>query len=133
MSWMKRHVRYTTASATMSLKCQGALYSVASSISCGDASCSPHAGHFPVTGLGFEGRARHGVQTRAVRLADDDRHLRYRRLGHRRHHLGAVPDDALTLDGGADHEPRHVGEEHERHVERVAQVDEASALVRRID
>jgi hypothetical protein len=44
-------------------------------------------------------------------------------------HLGAVADDARVLDLGADHEARHVLQEHQRDVERVADLDEVRGLV----
>jgi hypothetical protein len=53
--------------------------------------------------------------------------------GHRRDHLRAVADDALPLDRGPDHEPGHVVQEDQRHVERVAHRDEAGGLVRGVD
>ena len=43
-----------------------------------------------------------------------------------------MADDPLLLDRGADDEPRHVVQEHQRDVERVAQPDEARRLVRRV-
>src|SRR5579864_1804313 len=42
--------------------------------------------------------AVHDVVTRAVRLAQDHRDLRHRRLRGRVEHLRAVPDDAFLLD-----------------------------------
>ena len=44
-----------------------------------------------------------------------------------------MPDDALPLHGGADHEAGHVGEEQQRHVERVAELDEPGGLVGGVD
>ena len=43
-----------------------------------------------------------------------------------------MPDDALALHRRADHEARHVREEHERDIERVAGPDEAGSLVSRV-
>jgi hypothetical protein len=73
--------------------------------------------------------AAHDVVARAVRLAHDDGELGDRRVGGREQHLGAVADDPRLLDPGADHEPGHVDEVHERDPERVAEVDEARGLV----
>ena len=75
----------------------------------------------------------HRVQPRAVGLAHDDRDLRHGRLADGADHLGAVADDALALDLRADHEAGHVGEEQQRHVERVARPDEARGLVGGVD
>jgi hypothetical protein len=79
--------------------------------------------------IGIERRPGHGVQAGPVGLTDDDRQFRHGGLGHRADHLGAVPDDPLTLDLGTDHEPRHVGQEQQRDVERIAGRDEPGALV----
>ena len=70
--------------------------------------------------VGLEGRAGHRVEPGAVGLAHDHRDLRHRRLADRADHLRAVADDPLALDLRADHEAGHVGEEQQRHVERVA-------------
>ena len=43
-----------------------------------------------------------------------------------------MADDALALDLGADHEPGHVGQEHQRDVEGVAAPHEAGRLVGRV-
>ena len=83
--------------------------------------------------VGVERRPGHRVQAGAVGLADDHRDLRHGRLRHRRDHLRAVADDPLALDLRADHEARHVGQEQQRHVERVAGPDEARGLVGRVD
>ncbi len=83
--------------------------------------------------VGLEGRAGHRVEPGAVGLAHDDRDLRHGRLADGADHLRAVADDALALDLRADHEARHVGEEQQRHVERVARPDEARRLVGRVD
>ena len=80
-----------------------------------------------------ERRPAHGVQPGAVRLAHDHADLGHGGLGDGRDHLGPVADDALALDLGADHEAGHVGQEHQRQVEGVAQPDEAGALVGRVD
>ena len=84
-------------------------------------------------GIGRERRPGHRVEAGAVGLADDHRDLRHGRLAHRRHHLRPVTDDALALDGRADHEPGHVGQEDQREVEGVAQPDEAGRLVGGVD
>ena len=84
-------------------------------------------------GVGVEGGAAHGVQPGAVGLAHDDAQLGHGGLGDGGDHLGPVADDALGLDGGADHEAGHVGEEHERDVEGVAQPDEPGRLVGGVD
>jgi hypothetical protein len=47
-------------------------------------------------------------------------------------HLRAVADDPRLLDLRADHEARHVHQEHERDPERVAEVHEARGLVGRV-
>jgi len=44
-------------------------------------------------------------------------------------HLGPVPDDPGVLHLRAHHEPGHVLKKDERHVERVADLDEVSGLV----
>src|SRR6266852_5362879 len=71
------------------------------------------------------GLAAHDEVPRAIGLADHHGHLGHRGLADRIEHLGAVADDALLLDLGADHEARHVLQEDERDVEGVAQHDEA--------
>ena len=81
----------------------------------------------------LECRAGHRVEAGPIRLADDHRELRHRCLGDGGDHLGPVPDDPLALDLGADHEPRDVGEEEQREVERVAAPDETCRLVGRVD
>src|SRR3546814_10472209 len=53
-------------------------------------------------------------------------------LAYRGDHLGAVADDALALHLRADHEPGHVGQEHEWDVEGVAPPDEPGGLVGRV-
>ena len=82
---------------------------------------------------GIEAGPAHRVQAGAVRLAQHDAQLRDGRVGDRRDHLGAVADDPLALDRLADHEAGHVGQEHQRQPERVAQPDEARRLVGGID
>ena len=79
------------------------------------------------------GAAAHDVVAGAVGLADDDGDLRHRRRAHHVEHLRAVADDARVLDLRADHEARHVLQEDERHVERVADLHEARGLVGRVD
>ena len=79
-----------------------------------------------------ERRAGHRVEPRAVGLAHDHRDLRHGRFADRADHLRAVADDAFALDLRADHEARHVGEEQQRDVERVARLDEARGLVGRV-
>ena len=79
--------------------------------------------------VGLERGPGHRVEPGAVGLAHDHRDLRHGRLADRADHLGAVADDALALDLGADHEAGHVGEEQQRHVEGVARPDEARGLV----
>ena len=83
--------------------------------------------------VGLEGRAAHGVEARAVRLAHDDGDLRHGRLADRGDHLGAGADDALPLHLGADHEAGHVRQVEQRDVERVAEPDEPRRLVRAVD
>ena len=83
--------------------------------------------------VGLEGRPGHRVEAGAVGLADDHAELGDGRLGDGADHLGAVADDPLALDRGADHEARHVGEEEQRDVEGVAGLDEAGGLVGRVD
>ena len=56
--------------------------------------------------VGLVGLAAHDEVARAVGLAHHHRDLRHRRLAHGVEHLGAVADDALLLDLGADHEAR---------------------------
>src|ERR1019366_4088688 len=75
----------------------------------------------------------HHVVPGAVRLAENDCHLRHRRLTHRVEHLRAVTDDALLLDLGAHDEPGDILQEYQRNVERVAQPDEARGLVGGVD
>src|SRR5579864_3511383 len=84
-------------------------------------------------GVRFEGRARHAVEAGPVGLAHDHRDLGDGGFGDRRDHLRSVPDDALALDGGPDHEARDVGQEEEGDVEGVAEPDETGRLVRRVD
>src|SRR5947199_179509 len=71
----------------------------------------------------------HDEVSGAVRLAQHHGELRHGRLADRVQHLGAVADDAGALDLRADQEPRHVLQEHQWDVERVAQHDEACGLV----
>src|SRR5207237_2574324 len=68
-----------------------------------------------------------------VRLAYDDGDLRHGGLRYGGDHLGAVADDPLALDGGADHEAGDVGQKEQRDIERVAEPDEAASLIRRDD
>ena len=82
--------------------------------------------------VGLVGAPAHDVVAGAVGLAHDDGDLGHRRRRHRVQHLGAVADDALVLDLRADHEAGHVHEEHQRDVERVADLDEARGLVGRV-
>ena len=44
-----------------------------------------------------------------------------------------MADDPLLLHLGADHEPRHIGQEDQRDVERVAQLHKTGGLVRGVD
>ena len=83
-------------------------------------------------GVGFIGASVHHVIARAVPLAQYDRELRDGRRRYGVEHLGAVPDDPFLLHLRADHESGHVLEEHERDLERIADIDEASRLVRRV-
>src|ERR1019366_8797537 len=64
-----------------------------------------------------------------IHLADHHADLRDGGLGDGADHLGAVPDDALPLDGGAHHEPGNVGQEQQRHAEGIAELDEPGGLV----
>ena len=84
-------------------------------------------------GVGLEPGPGHGVQPGPVRLAHDHADLGHGRLADGGDQLGAVADDALALDLGPDREPGHVGQEHQRQVEGVAQPDEAGHLVGRVD
>ena len=84
-------------------------------------------------GVGLEPGPGHGVQPGPVRLADDHADLGHGGLADGGDQLGPVADDALALDLGPDHEPGHVGQEHQRQVEGVAQPDEAGHLVGRVD
>ena len=61
------------------------------------------------------------------------RDLRHGRLGERVEELRAVPDDAAVLLLRARQEARHVLEDEERDVERVAEPDEPRPLDRRVD
>ena len=80
--------------------------------------------------VGLEPGARHRVEPRSVRLPHRHAEFRHGRLAHRRDQLGPMADDALSLDGRADHEAGHIGQEDQRDVERVAQPDEPRHLVR---
>src|SRR3954451_18232622 len=80
-------------------------------------------------GVRLEAGSGHGVQPGAVGLADHDADLRYRRLGYRGDHLGAVADDALLLHDRTDHEAGDVGQEQQRHIESVAELYEPGRLV----
>src|SRR5262249_18740209 len=89
----------------------------------------------PVVGPGEQepwrvGPAAHRVGAGAVARARQDRDRGDRRVRHRVDQLGAVLDDALLLVLLADHEAGDVLEEHQRHVARVAQLDELRALLR---
>ncbi len=75
------------------------------------------------------GPARHAVIARPERAADDHGDLRHRRCRHRRHHLGAVPGDALVLVFAADHEAGDVLQKDQRHLAHRAQLDEMRALL----
>ena len=79
--------------------------------------------------VGLERRPSHRVEPGAVCLAHDHRDLRDRCFADGADHLRAVPDDPLALDLGPDHESRHVREEQQRDVERVAVPDETGCLV----
>ncbi len=48
-------------------------------------------------------------------------------------HLGSVPDDAFVLDLAADHKARHVHQEQQRHVERIADLHKVRGLVGAVD
>ena len=75
----------------------------------------------------------HGDVGSAVGLAKDDRDLGNRRLGIRIEHLRAVADNALVLLIRARQEARDVDEVQQRNVERIAEADEARALVGSVD
>ena len=64
----------------------------------------------------------------AVGLADDDRDLRHPGPCEPRDDPLVAAEDAAALGVGADHQARHVLEEDEREVERVAEVDERGLL-----
>ena len=76
---------------------------------------------------------RHDVVGPAIGLARDHRDLRHRRLGIGEQQLRAMLDDAVMLLAHARQEARHVDEGQDRNVERVAEADEARALLRRVD
>jgi hypothetical protein len=75
----------------------------------------------------------HDVVGAAVRLSGDQRHLGDGRLGERVQELRPVPDDAAVLLCDPGQEARHVLEDDERDVERVAEAHEARTLVRGVD
>src|SRR5579884_63108 len=74
----------------------------------------------------------HHVVAGAVGLARDHGDLRHGGVGGRVQHLRPVADDPGLLDLRADHEPRHVHQEHERDPIGVHQVDEPRRLVGRV-
>ncbi len=79
-----------------------------------------------------KGPARHAVGSRAVGRADDERDVRDGRVGHRVEHLGALLDDALGLGVLPNHVAGDVLEEHQWHVDLVAELDELRGLLRRL-
>src|SRR5512133_4288574 len=65
-------------------------------------------------GIRIEARPTHGVESRAIGLAHYHADAGRAAAGHGADHLGTMADDALLLHGAADHEARHVAEEHQR-------------------
>ena len=77
-----------------------------------------------------EGPARHAVGAGAVGRADDHREVRHRRVRDRVDHLRALLDDARAASKSLpDHVAGDVLQEHERHVDLVAELDEVRRLL----
>ena len=73
--------------------------------------------------------AGHGLRAEAVALAEDDRPERHGQVGAGDEHPADMADGGARFVLGSDHEPRRVAQEHDRQIERVAQLQEAGGLV----
>ena len=80
-------------------------------------------------GVRIEAGPAHGIEARSVGLAHHHANARCAAAGHGADHLRPVADDALLFHGAADHEARHIAEEHQGKAEGVAEGDEARGLV----
>ena len=97
------------------------------------------ATHDANTGVGphpqkprIESAATHAVVARAITAANDEGEFGHLGTGHRRHHLGAMPSNALVFILATHHEAGDVLQKHQGDFALAAQLDEVRSFLRRL-